>query len=290
MIHWLIERAAVIINRHQVGHDGETLHKRAHQREAPPSQFEFGEQVLARLAPKIIHAKRKAALAPRFTQGTWVGVHEPTTENVVALQSGKAVRVRTVFRRPEEERWNLDRILGIPATLSDPNPATPGELITILKPESDGSTQSGKDVLGTPIQPRHASKSNFKLTKRIFENHGYTHGCVGCEALQPEGGRRSHSTYGRNRIVDEVTKSQEGRTILEDAKKRLADKNPDGEDDDNMFLPDHLDKDESGSDGVDSASEEGESGDKSLLAWIQGVTRHGCIAEGVQDILTRLEK
>lgn len=122
LIHLLIECAAVVIDGHQIGHDGKTLHRRAHQRDGPPSQFEFGEQVLARFAPKWARSKRSVPLAPRSTQGTWVGVHEPITENIFVLQSGKAVRVRIVFRRPGGERWNLERILRRQATPNDQNP------------------------------------------------------------------------------------------------------------------------------------------------------------------------
>ena len=98
---WVIERDAFVLNRHQLGHDGKTPYRRVPQGIAPASQFEFEEQVLARFAPKRAHAKRKVAFARRSAQGTWVGIHEPIHENIIVLQSGKAVRARIVFRRFE---------------------------------------------------------------------------------------------------------------------------------------------------------------------------------------------
>ena len=106
IVHWMVEHAALLTNRHHLGHDGKTACRRVNQREAFASQFEFVEQVLARYAPKRSNNKRKVFLAPRSTLGTWVGVNEVTVENIVVLQSGRAVRVRTVFRRFEVERWS----------------------------------------------------------------------------------------------------------------------------------------------------------------------------------------
>ena len=165
MMQWFIEHVAIVINRRQMGHDDKTPHKPAHQREAPPSQFEFGEHVFARFAPKRPQAKRKVPLAPRSTQGTWVGAHEATIENIVALQSGKAVRVRIAFRRPEEERWNLDRILKIQATFVSPNPSTPNEPMIVLKPEIEATAKSGKDIVEIPLHNKSMNKRIFKLTR-----------------------------------------------------------------------------------------------------------------------------
>lgn len=123
MVHWLVERVAVVINRHQMGHGGEAPYKRVNQRDALASQFEFGGQVLARFAFTRAQAKMNVFLAPRSTYGTWVGIREAIVEHIVIFQSGEAVRVRTVFRRPEEERWNLERIM---KTQAIPSNLTPG--------------------------------------------------------------------------------------------------------------------------------------------------------------------
>ena len=119
----MVEHAALLINRHQVGHDGKTAYRRVNQREAPASQFEFAEQVLARYAPKRSNNKRKVPLAPRSIPGTWVGVNEATAENIVVFHSGRVFRVRVVFRRPESERWDLDHVLKMKATPASPNPS-----------------------------------------------------------------------------------------------------------------------------------------------------------------------
>ena len=53
----------------------------------------------------------------------WLGINPKTGENTVALLSGgPVVRVRTVIRRPESERWNALDILQIKATPKRPKP------------------------------------------------------------------------------------------------------------------------------------------------------------------------
>ena len=150
-MHWLVERAASRINIHQFGHDEKTAYRRAHQRDAPPSQFEFGEQVMARYAPKRAKSGRTSPLAPRPTLGTWVGVHEATIEIIVALQPGRVARVRAAFRRFEGERWNGQQVFGTRATPLSPNPGSPGKLIPALRIEDGDSHRSGKHFPDTPV-------------------------------------------------------------------------------------------------------------------------------------------
>ena len=132
MTHWMVEHVALLINRHLKGHDGKTAYKRKHQREAPATQLDFGEQVLARFAPKRGKSKRKLPLAPRSTPGTWVGINAAIAENIVVLQPGRAARVRIVFRKFEQERCDLEQIMKARATPTNPNPANPSEDIIVL--------------------------------------------------------------------------------------------------------------------------------------------------------------
>ena len=141
IVHWMVEHAAVLINRQQLGHGGEIVYSRVRQRDAPGSQLEFGQQVVARFAPKRSKTKRKLSLAPRSTPAIWVRAHEATTGNIAILQSGEIVRVRTAFSRL---RVNLEQILQARATPSDPNPTNLGEEITILRPEVEDNDKSGR--------------------------------------------------------------------------------------------------------------------------------------------------
>lgn len=297
IIHWVVEHAALLINRHQVGHDGKTAYRRVNQREAPASQFEFAEQVLARYAPKRTNNKRKVPLAPRSTPGTWVGSNEATAENIVVLHFGRVVRVRIVFRKPEAERWNLEQVLRVKATPMSPNPCNPDQEIIVLKPINENSGKSGKDFPETKATTDTTKRRNFKMTKRLFDEFGFTPGCIGCEAIDEGLLRRIHSKHCRERIAQELNKSEKGRKVLKNASDRLnksEDKDvipshEDGGHDDGveLFAPEEFDESSSSeasefdTDTIDEAK---------VLAWINKIAPCGCTPEEVRQLLKHLDE
>lgn len=285
VIHWIIEHATLVLNRHQLGHDGKTPYRRIHQKDAPASRFEFGEQVMARFAPKRSKTKTKIQSVPRSTQATWVGVHEPTAENIVVLQSGKAVRARTVFRRFDEERWNAERVLQTKATPNNPNPGAPEESITTLRAEQDNDERSGKQLPETPSHPTGSAKGNFKLARKLFDEHGYTKGCVVCDALQTGLPRRTYSTFCRTRIIEKSNKSEVGRKTVSDVEERLA--HHKGGIEQIVAPQDAVVPDES-----DESGDEDEDIDEigSVLAWLSTLTDGGCGPQKVKGILKKPEK
>ena len=60
----------------------------------------------------------------RCAPATWVGAVEATGENIVVANGpeGAAFRVRTVARRPLEERWDAEASLAMTATARVPAP------------------------------------------------------------------------------------------------------------------------------------------------------------------------
>lgn len=220
MIHWLVNHAALLIDRHQLGHDGKIAYRRVHQREAPASQLEFGEQVLARFAPKRGKSKRKVPIAPRSTPGTWVGINESIAENIAIFQSGRVVRARVVLRRLEAERWNLEQVPAAQATPSNLNPSEPGQEITILKP-ADDDIKSGKDLPPTPARSDDVKRRGFKVTRSLLEAFGYTPACIGCQAAGDWSSKQTHSVYCRTRMAEQFRQSIEGQRTLQNAKGDL---------------------------------------------------------------------
>ena len=57
-------------------------------------------------------------LGARGVRGGWLGVHEETGENLVALLKPNApvIRVRTIARRPIDERWVAESVIGVSRT------------------------------------------------------------------------------------------------------------------------------------------------------------------------------
>ena len=81
-----------------------------------------------RALPKARVGRRPVGLEPRAVPGVWVGIYEPTGENIVITMDGQrpAFRVRTVARRPVQERWSSAAIQCIIATPRVPDPRAPG--------------------------------------------------------------------------------------------------------------------------------------------------------------------
>ena len=53
----------------------------------------------------------------------WVGVDAKTNGRVVVIGEGRAaIRVRTVLRRPASDRWIVDAVKAMQASLRVPNP------------------------------------------------------------------------------------------------------------------------------------------------------------------------
>ena len=54
----------------------------------------------------------------------YLGVYPRTGEHIIALETGEAIRVRTVHRLAEGDRWNMDAIMSIKALPRIANPNT----------------------------------------------------------------------------------------------------------------------------------------------------------------------
>ena len=60
------------------------------------------------------------------------------------------------------------------------------------------------------------------MMKRHFEKHGYTEGCDGCARLAAGMTKKSvHSDKCRNRMYEELKKTEEGRKWMEEAETRI---------------------------------------------------------------------
>ena len=100
---WLVEFAAYLMNRFDIGSDGKTPLPRLHGRE------------------KILYIAAKPARGgkcePRLHLGVSGGMLSSLSEAVVVTEQGLAIKTRAanVRRIPESERWDADRILGVRA-------------------------------------------------------------------------------------------------------------------------------------------------------------------------------
>ena len=116
IFEWAVEHAAFVHTRFQLGHDGSTPWRRLTGRSWNHELAEFGEQVAGKLAARRAASKNKTKtvyknkVATKFVKGTWVGMTDRSNENIIITSQGKAVRVRTVKRRPIEVRWDAEAV------------------------------------------------------------------------------------------------------------------------------------------------------------------------------------
>ncbi len=100
-----------------------------------PELAEFGEKVMA----------RRPRAEPGWDPGIYLGTHWDSAEHFVADEDGSARKVRSIRRRPPQDRWDREMILrvaGVPGDASrrfedreqPPEAAPPAKAIVIPHP------------------------------------------------------------------------------------------------------------------------------------------------------------
>ena len=141
-----------------------------------PELVEFGESVFCQPLKHLDMGKAEA----RWVSGVFIGIKLGSGEKVVATEDG-IIKVRSIKRRLESERWNeheqrwINKFPWKPYSDSEtddvhirpPLPVTPqGKAEIAVQRERDGN----------PI-PR-----TFSILRKDLINFGYTPGCPGCRA------------------------------------------------------------------------------------------------------------
>ena len=192
---WINDHAAMLLSRYKVSNDGKTPYRRLTGKDCRAPMLEFGERVLAK-PKRNPRTTRKLSLKSRWIEGTWVGSTRNSNEHLVIVDDGgPAIRVRTVKRRSEADRWKPERIKSIIATPMNPNPKDD----TQQKVESERDTKGirfeieNEKLPEVMVEDRQGGKRDFKITKSVLSKFGITEGCPGCFANEI-GTRRSHTT------------------------------------------------------------------------------------------------
>ena len=106
---WLAEHVADMYNKSHVYEDGKTAYEKLRGRKYKGEMLPFGCQVLHRVTGKPIGG----VVASRWLPGTWLGKTWSSDEHLVATETGKVVRARSVRRMPGESSWSADIWCGI---------------------------------------------------------------------------------------------------------------------------------------------------------------------------------
>ena len=103
IIPWLVEYAAVLLNRGQVGSDANTSYERLNGKPANLPGLQFGERLLWRT--NVPSRDRRNRMDTPTSEGIYLGQRTVSGEYLVGSAEG-VFRPTTVYRAPTEERWN----------------------------------------------------------------------------------------------------------------------------------------------------------------------------------------
>ena len=101
-----------------VGADGRTPRYAMYKKHFGGQVLEFREMVIEM---HLMKNPMKMSLKSSVMQGIWLGMHPKTGGHSIAvLEGGLVMRVRTILRRPDSEKWNLKELTKITAAPKRP--------------------------------------------------------------------------------------------------------------------------------------------------------------------------
>ena len=116
VLSWMIEYAAVVINKYQPHEStGSTAYMALHGKDVEERLAYFGEKVYFHV-PK----RRRSNLDCRWGVGIFLGTLMTTTEVLVGIPSGDVIRTNSVARLVPSQRWDLKAILKVTGTPAKP--------------------------------------------------------------------------------------------------------------------------------------------------------------------------
>ena len=212
ILPWIVQHAAAVINRYHKGSDGATPYRRARGREFNGDMCEMGERIWY-MKPGMTG---KEKLESKWEDGIWVGVTDTSGEKIIATPQG-CLKVRSVKRRPEEERWDIAALQDIKGVPWEVIPGHP-----------DREIKCRIFIEAPPGEPERMPQGKESTTKRVYitkkdiAKHGVTEGCEGCRAVIRGGETRPHSEECRKRI--EKAMAEEGNERWKRADERIQER------------------------------------------------------------------
>ena len=198
---WLLERAADLLSKYQVGDDGKTGYERWKGKPFHGKEIEFGEKIHYRENIKARAKQNKLEI--RWNEGHYLG-------SLVAHRRSHCRDTCWHFARRvgAHRRWDrdgLERVRGLPWQW-DPaqGDVHPDLKVRCLAEEEIQSGQAVKKEDGHRMY-------RLRLKKEDFLVHGFTEGCPGCQAIIAGTTARGHSEACRSRMESALAKTDDGR-------------------------------------------------------------------------------
>ena len=194
---------------------GKRPYYRLHGKNFIGTVMKFGDMVHAK---PLMKQARKRSFRIKTVMGIWLGILLRTGEHGVALLGGAPViRVRTVIRVPDSEKWKADEIASVRATPKKRNSLNEAQTETKTLRETKGFDigGDGSKLPETLVQESAEMRSrNFRITQDILDAFGYTEGCLGCEARSYGTDHRSHSAACRARLENNMIEDEKLKQMI----------------------------------------------------------------------------
>ena len=221
---WLLEHACTILNARARGSDGHTPWQRVKGRSFRQLLLGFGECVLYKLPSKGPHSNPDGNMGGRWLEGVFLGYSRSSNTYTVATIDGVA-NVRSIYRRPAENRWNFERVARIAAT---PWSTREKPEVGVEFADKNAESAEARGRASTPLPQA------FRINYADLEEHGFTRECQQCEYNQFHRKSKtglSHTATCRKRLLDALMTTPAGRRRLETYEEKIdhaiADRGPD---------------------------------------------------------------
>ena len=185
LIPWLVEYAAVLLNRGQVGQDGKTAYERLKGKAASVPGMQFGERLLWRT--NIPARDRRNRMVTQTSEGIYLGQRTVSGECLVGSAEG-VCRPRTVYSVPLENRWkeNLSLEKGLPWKPNAEHEGGEEVVLDAYMPEPS-PTPTGSPLPPVTLDEKLKKAKTFYVKQKDLDpalsGLAWTHGCKGCESI-----------------------------------------------------------------------------------------------------------
>ena len=176
---WIVEHAAFLLTKYQLGPDGRTGWGRLHGKEVRERVCEFGEKVLL-FVPKKLRTKAE----PRWKYGIFLGTARNADQNFLAVEDGHIVTSRAMVRLVPQARWDEARVTKVTGTPFDHDLEFDGWIDGTPEPHEHAARDRQPTAEETQVE-EEAEAGDFgmrrlKITPKDLIDHGYSKACPKC--------------------------------------------------------------------------------------------------------------
>ena len=152
-------------------------------------------------------------MGTRWLEGIFLGFSRSANSYVIGTDEG-IVRARSIYRRPAENRWSVDRATSLTAT-----PWSVRDRSDVTVTFQDAPTEEERRSKRIEAVPKA-----FRINHGDLLKHGFTDGCPQCSHNSVHNKSKaglSHTQACRKRLLEALMDTPEGRVRLEAYEERV---------------------------------------------------------------------